>query len=375
MRTGHLAGLRGLIRALCFALSVLVAGAVAVTPAVASTLPPEYSLSIVEGANTQPEDSILNVSGYVHPKAEIVISIAHNGLVVEQDKGDEGAWLAQVPQIGDVIKLESPAGVVRGAVVYDGLPSLDPTVCAGSTNFSGQRSAGETVEGGYYTVTVGRHHHFYSSEHTLAQVQVLSGPNFQGSFLTPLLGGETVFAVESLTSPIAGGTFTYSSENDRPVGACPVPPPPPPPPPPLALMGSIVKLVQTSIHRLLQSGWSMRVAINQPGRIVEDLYLHEGALPAFAAGKHAASARTLKGTPQGAQASKRHRHKPPALLLARGTETAKAAGTFKVTMHLTAGGRRVLGHARTAKVVLIATLRANSGAKLTLGRRSLTLHR
>jgi hypothetical protein len=363
MRASHLASVRGLRRALCLVLAALVAGAVAVTPAVAGASAPEYSLSIVEGANTQPEDPILNVSGYVHPKAEVVISIAHNGLVVEQDKGDEGAWLSQVPQVGDVVKLESPAGVVRGAVVYDGLPSLDPTVCAGSTNFSGQRSVGETVEGGYYTVTVGRHHHFYSSEHTLAQVQVLSGPNFQGSFLTPLAGGETVFAVESLTSPIAGGTFTYSSENDRPVGACPVPPPPPPPPPPLALMGSIVKLVRTSIHRLLQSGWSTRVTINQPGRIVEDLYMHEGALPAFAAGKHAASAR------------KRHRHKPPAPLLARGTATVKAAGTFTVTMHLTAGGRRVLGHARSAKVVLIATLRANSGAKLTLGRRSLTLHR
>jgi hypothetical protein len=127
-------------------------------------------------------------------------------------------------------------------------------------------------------------------------------------------------------------------------------------------MGSIVKLVRTSIHRLLRSGWSTHVTINQPGMIVEDLYLHEGALPAFAAAsKHAAR--------------KRHRHKPLALLLARGTATARAAGTVTVTMHLTANGRRVLRHARSAKVVLIATLRANSGAKLTLERRSLTLHR
>ena len=43
-------------------------------------------------------------------------------------------------------------------------------------------------------------------------------------------------------------------------------------------------------------------------------------------------------------------------------------------MHLTSGGRRVLRHARSVKAVLIATLRANSGAKLTLERRSLTLH-
>jgi hypothetical protein len=198
-----------------------------------------------------------------------------------------------------------------------------------------------------------------------AQIQVLSGSVFQGNFLTPLAGGETVFAVESLVSSIAGGaTFAYSSENDRPVGACPVPPPPPPPPPPVALAGSIAKLARTSIHGLMHSGWSSQVTINQPGTIVEDLYLQGGTLPAFAAtSKHAVSGR------------KHHRRKPPALLLARGRATAKAAGTFTVTMHLTANGRRVLRHARSAKVVLITTLRANSGAKLTLERRSLTLHR
>jgi hypothetical protein len=324
---------------------------------------PEYSLSIVEGANTQPEDPILHVSAGVHPRAEVAVSITRGGLIVVKDSGDGGAWLSQVPQVGDVVTLESPVGAVRGAVVYDGLPSLDPTVCAGSTNFSGQRSAAETVEGGYYTVVP---HTSYFARHGggLAQVQVLSGSNFQGGFLTPLASGETVFAVESLLSPLEGGaTFAYSSENDRPVGACPVPPPPPPPPPPLALAGSIVKLVRTSIHRLIRSGWSTHVTINQPGRIVEDLYLHEGALPAFAAAsKHAASE------------GKRHR-KPPALLLARGTATAKVAGAVTVTMHLTSNGRRVLRHAHSAKVVLITTLTAHSGAKLTLERHSYTLHR
>jgi hypothetical protein len=373
MRTGHLASLRDRLgRAALLALSTLV---IAVAPAAASAPTPEYSLSIVEGANTQPEDSIQHVSaGAFHPKAEVVVSIAHNGLVVEQDKGDGGAWLSQVPQAGDVVTLESPVGVVRGAVVYDGLPSLDPTVCAGSTNFSGQRSQGQTVEGGYYTV-VPHPSYFARRGGGLAQVQVLSGSAFAGGFLTPLIGGETVYVVESLITPIAGGTFAYSSENDRPVGACPVPPAPPPPPPPPALSGSILKLVRTSIHRLLKSGWSTHVTINQPGTIVEDLYLHEGPLPAFAASGRSASQATLKGTPQGAQAGKRRRHKPPALLLARGTATAKAAGTVTVTMHLTANGRRRLRHARSVKVVLIATLKAGSGAKLTLERHSFTLHR
>jgi hypothetical protein len=340
---------------------VLAAGAMLATPAVADAAhAPEYSLSIVEGADTQPEDQILHVSGSVHPHAQIAVSITHNGLVNRDTGDDGGAWLSQVPQVGDVVTLESPVGVPRGAVVYDGLPSLDPTVCAGSTNFSGQRSAGETVEGGYYTVVP--HPSYYARRGGgLAQVQLLSGPTFQGGFLAPLAGGETVFAVESLISPLAGGaTFAYSSENDRPVGACPVPPPPPPPPPPLALAGSLLKLVRTSIHRLLHSGWSTHVTINQPGTIVEDLYLqHSGSVPAFAA-----------------TSTRKHSHrKPPALLLARGTATARTAGTVTVVMHLTSQGRRLLRHAHSVKVMLITTLRAHSGAKLTLERHSLTLHR
>lgn len=241
------------------------------------------------------------------------------------------------------------------AVTYDGLPSLDPTVCVGSNNFSGQRTLGYTVEGGYYTVTPARRHTYYS-QHTLAQIQVLSGSAFGGSFLNPLVAGDTVYASESLSSPLAGGaTFTYDSENDRPVGGCP-PPPPPPPPAPLALAGAFSKFTRISIAKLLRSGWTTHVTINQPGQIVEDLYRHSGAVPAFAA------------------TSKHKRRERKALLLARGIATAGAAGTVTVTIHPTSAGRRLLKHAHSAKVVLVTTLTAKSGAKLALARRSLTLH-
>jgi hypothetical protein len=292
----------------------------------------------------------------------VTVSLTHNGLVVEQDKGEGGAWLSQVPQVGDVVTLESPGFAT--AVTYDGLPSMEPTVCAGSISFSGQRTNGYTVEGGYYTV-VPHTKYFARRNGGLAQVQVLTGSSFGGDFLTSLLGGETVYAVESLTSPLAGGaTFTYSSENDRPVGGCP-PPPPPPPPPPLALAGAFSKFTRISIAKLLHTGWSTHVTINQPGKIVEDLYQHNGALPAFAA----TSKQALKDK------SKRPRKEPKALLLARGTATAKAPGAVTVTLHLTSVGRRLLEHARSAKVVLITTLTANSGAKLALARHLLTLHR
>jgi hypothetical protein len=358
MRAGQLANLRCLRCALCIVLPALIAVGTWATPALAkSSTAPEYSLSIVEGADTQPEDAIEHVSASVNSEAEVAVSIIHDGLAVDKQSGKGGVWLGQVPQVGDTVTFESEGFTT--AVAYDGLPSLEPTVCAGSTNFSGQRTAGYTIEGGYYTV-VPHPRYFARRDGGLAQVQVLTGSSFGGDFLTPLVSGETVYAVESLTSPLAGGaTFTYSSEYDRPVGGCPPPPPPPPPPAPLALAGGFSKFAGITIAKLLRFGWSTHVTINQPGKIVENLYQHSGALPAFAAtSKH-----------------KRPRKDPKALLLARGTATAKAAGTVTVTMHLTSVGRRLLKHAHSVKVVLVTTLTAGSGAKLALGRRSLTLHR
>ncbi len=357
VRTGRPLSLPRLIAALCCALAAYATTAILAAPAGAweHNKAPEYSLSIVEGADTPLEGSIEHVSAGVNSKAEVTVSLIHNGLVVEQDKHEEGAQLSQVPQVGDVVTFESQGFTT--SVTYDGLPSLESTVCAGSTNFSGQRTAGYTVEGGYYTVIP---HSPYSAQRTLAQVQVLSGSSFGGDFLTPLVSGETVYVVESLTSPLAGGaTFTYSSEYDRPVGGCPPPLLPPPPPPPLALAGAFSKFTGSSIVKLLRSGWLTHVTINQPGTIVEDLYQHSGILPAFAARSK----------------TKRPRKEPKALLLARGTTTAKAPGTVAVTMHLTSAGRRLLKHARSVKVVLITTLTASSGAKLALGRHSLTLYR
>lgn len=338
-----------------FVLTAFAVWVLSAAPALANKSAPEYSLSVVEGADTQPEDSIEHVSAGASENAEVSVSLTHNGLVVAQDTGKGGAWLSQVPQVGDVLTFASQGFTT--AVTYDGLPSLDPTVCVGSNNFSGQRTLGYTVEGGYYTVTPARHHTYYS-QHTLAQIQVLSGSAFGGSFLNPLVSGDTVYGAESLSSPLPGGaTFTYYSENDRPVGGCPPPPPPPPPPAPLALAGAFSKFTRISIAKLLHSGWPTHVTINQPGQIVEDLYQHSGAVPAFAA------------------TSKHKRKVRKALLLARGTVIASAAGTVTVTIHLTSAGRRLLKHAHSAKVVLVTTLTAKSGARLALARRSLTLHR
>lgn len=324
---------------------------------------PIYTLTVSEGETTLPEFSIDGTSANVNVGGSVALSIVRNGTVFARSTGGSGyAGTSQVPQVGDVLSMESPVGTPVGAVVYDGLPSMDPTVCAGSANFSGQNSPGETVKGKYVTLTP-RVERYGTSEQESnigrAQVTILSGSTFGGSFLAPLMPGQTVTAMESLETPLAGGAvFKYESENSRPVGACPVVVASVPPPPPPALQGAILKLLHTTIHNLLTHGWRNHVTINQPGTVTQDLYLRGGKLPAYAA--------TSTGG---------HHHKtPPALLLARGITTAKSAGTVSVLLRPTVKGRRRLKSAKKLTVVLVTTLHSSSGAKLNLPRRTVTLH-
>jgi hypothetical protein len=355
------------------ALLVLGASGLCASPAAAwneESTTPHYSLSIVEGETTLPEHSIISTNGRGPENASVAVSIVSGGIEVSRASGEGGAWMSSIPAVGDVVNLESPTGPhghpggrIVGSFVYDGLPSIDPTVCAGSVNFSGQRSAGQTIQGGYFSDGIGPYGEFERGNPGQAQITLLSGSAFAGNFLAPLAFGQTVWAKESLETPLAGGAvFTYESETDRPVGACPAPaPPPPPPPPPPALEGSILKLAHTTIQKFLKDGWLVQVTINQPGTVTDDLYLQGGTLPAFAAS---------------AGRGRHRRRKPkPALLLARGSVTAKSAGTVDVLIRVTANGRRVLRHAKHVSTVLVTTLRSDSGAKLSLGRRPVSLRR
>jgi hypothetical protein len=325
-------------------------------------------MSIVEGATTLPEYEHPNWAsgGIENAKTEVVLEILHGGLVVGQDSGKngEGAWVSPGPQVGDEVVLESPRGTVISRVVYDGLPTMDATVCAGSTNFSGANTSGNVVEG-YYVRNVLETPYHQSTRPVQkafgeAQVKSLSGTTFGGNFLKPLELGEDVGAVESLKTSLAGeATYTYKSETERPVGGCPAPPPPVILPIALpVLQGSLFKLLHTTIAKLLKSGWHNQVTINQPGTVTQDLYLVGGTLPAFAS--------SAKG---------RHHKKPPAVLLARGSATAKSAGKVVVVVRPTKRGRHILNGAKHVKAVLITTLHSTAGAKLNLGRRTVTLHR
>lgn len=336
--------------------------ALAVPAGATSAKGPHYTLKISEGESTLPEwDGVAYTSGYVEPGAQVAVSIVRGGVTVYRDVHGGYAGFPQVPQVGDVVTLESPVGTLIGSAVYDGLPSIDPTVCAGSTNFSGSNSPGEVVEGFYENeVLVHPYHHSPELQRTAfgeAQVKTLSGTTYGGAFLTPLLLGENVTATESLKTPLPGeATYTFISETERPVGNCPAPPAPYKPPPPPVLSGGLARVLHMSIKGLLKSGAKDSVSINQAGTVVQDLYLKGGSVPAFAS-------------------SAKHHKAPPALLLARGSATAKAAGTVKVSLHVTRRGRSRLRSAHKVTVVLVTTLRSTGGARLSLPRRTLTLHR
>jgi len=332
-------------------------------PASARSTPTVYKLTISEGETTLPENPIEFTSGSASDGSQVQVSIVRGGLVVARSHpSGGGTGMSQVPAAGDVVNLESPVGTVIGSVVYDGLPSMGPTVCAGSTNFSGQNTLGETVKGKAVALAVQIEKYGSSiveSSFQHAQVTMLSGTTFGGSFLAPLALGQTVTAIESLETPLAGGAiFDYVSENSRPVGGCPpvvVPPPPPPPAP--ALQGALLKLPHFTILSLLKSGLRDHVTINQPGTVTQDLYLQGGTVPAVAA-------------------SKGHHKKPrPALLVARGALVASSAGTVTVLLKLTSKGRLKLRSLKNAKLVLITTLRISSGARLNLGPRTVQLRR
>jgi hypothetical protein len=349
------------------ALAVCVAAALGAPSSAAASGPLEYTLKVTEGVTTVPENSVAYTSAHANHKTQMRLNLVHNGVLTYTDPTSHGEWVGfpQVPVPGDVLTLESPFGTVVGSVAYDGLPSMDASVCAGSRNFSGQRSGAESVQGRYYTEApvLDRYGHpipgqWQHVNEGFAQVTALAGSAFGGSFLAPLALGETVVATESIEEPLGGGAvFTYESETVRPVGACPVPPPPPPPPPaPLipALRASIAKVMFPRLSALRRKGLHDQVLVNQRAFVVQDLFLAGGALPAHA--------------------SRRAHRPPPAVLLARGTAASGGAGSVTVTLRPTAKGWSRMRNARNLSVVLLTTVHNASGSSITLPARRLKLH-
>jgi hypothetical protein len=356
------------IRARCKALAGLLAVALPAlsgfTPASAwaNSHGTQYTLEVIEGENTIPQyESVAGTIAKVEPGAPVAVSIVSGGTTIYKNEGYGWASVPQVPLPGQTVELESPIGHVVGSDVYDGLPTIDPSTCVGSTNFEGDNTSGFTVEGSYITLTLlsARKHEVKPSGFGVAQVKSLTGTSFGGSFLAPIAPGATVMVTESLKSALPGeATYTYVSERVEPANAtCPAPPPPPPPAPLVTpLSGVLVSLGHSKIKLVLKSGYRDRVSINQAGTVTQDLFLRGGKLPAAAASHH-------------------KRKTPPALLLARGVTKTSAAGTVSVVLKLTAAGKRKLKSARSLNAILLTTLRTAGGQVDTMAPKSLTLHR
>ncbi len=343
------------------AAALLVLCAIAPTSAWASSHGTQYTLEVTEGENTIPQyESVAGTVAKVEPSASLAVSIVRNGTTVYKNEGYGWASVPQVPQPGETVVLESPVGHVIGSNVYDGLPTIDPSTCVGSTNFEGDNTSGFTVEGSYITLTLlsARKHEVTRSGFGQAQVKSLTGTSFGGNFLAPIASGATVMVTESLKSALPGeATYTYVSERVEPANAtCPAPPPPPAPRPLVTpLHGALVTLGHSKIQTVLKSGYRDRVSINQAGTLTQELFLRGGKLPATAASHH--------------------KKTPPAVLLARGTAKTSAAGTVSVALKLTTAGRRKLKSAGTVNAILLTTLRTANGQVDTLAPKSLTLHR
>ncbi len=335
-----------------------------------------YTLKIVTGETTLPEYPIAGTSASVSVESgkrpQVAVSIVHNGITTITSQDQEGEWgagFSQVPQQGETAVLESPVGHVIGSIVYDGMPTIDPTTCVGSANFEGENTSGYTVEGAYQLDSLVTPYHRLTekleTDFQLAQVKSLTGTSFGGSFVQPIPSGATVSVTESLKTPLSSAsspqgetTFLYESEHVEPANkTCPTPPAPPPSTPLVTpLQGALVKLGRSTILGFLKSGWGDHVSINQAGTVTQDLYLRGGKLPASAAsvGKH---------------------HRKMDVLLARGTVKASAAGTVSVRLKLTSAGRHHLRSARHVNGILLTTLRSADGQVDTLSPHSLTLTR
>jgi len=323
----------------------------------ASAAAPQYELYVSSGASTRgPLNYTYAWAENVPGNQQLSLSILRAGSVVASQAGAGYAELTQAPSVGDTVVLQDPVGTTVASVVYDGLPSIDPSVCVGAASISGQRTGAAAVTAGAYLATGGGPYG-EGNGYLTAQISTLSGSSYAGSFATALTSAHTVWANEMLQSSAPGGLLTYNSTTSRPVGACPTPAPPPPPAPKppaakvAALSGKILALTGATLAKLLHSGWTIPLQVSQPGTVTMDLFMEGGRLPAKASKK-----------------------KHAAVLLARGQAVAKAPG--KVTLHLriTPSGRHRLRHAKKVHVVLLTTLHGTTGT-LNLGRRKLTLHR
>jgi hypothetical protein len=289
-----------------------------------------------------------------YPQPPAAVSIVHNGAVAATQTGPGGAYMTAAPAVGDTVRVEQPPGNPIESIVYN--LTVDPSTCIGAKTISGQRSdPGAQVfayafvpsEGGYGTFTQ-------------AQITTLSGSTYAGTFPRALTSSDFVSVGETASFTRAYGYFEYDGSLEKAVGACPPPPaktsgPATGPRPP---KGSISINARRALRAFFRKGLTLTVSVDQPGRVVENVFLANGKLPG-------------KASSVGGAKSKRKRG---ATLIGRGSVKVVKAGAVKVTVRPTRAAKR-LRRKRSLKVQFLTTLSNLAGQATTLPPKRVTLKR
>jgi hypothetical protein len=267
------------------------------------------------------------------------LSVSHGGGRATAPAGSGSLADVSSPlAAGDVITIGCGGRVVSFA--YDALPSIGPAACAGSRTINGGLSVG-----GMLILAVARpgNNVPYTRASQVATTIPAAG-SYAGRFPRPLLATDVVRVDEFVRGAINGLLVDYYSIQERVAGACATA---------AAPRGSVALVHRRPLlPEFLHRGLATRVSDDQPGTVVENLYLDDGApLPAHAA------RRTRKPTPIG-----------------RGSATITKAGKVTLTVRPNASGRR-LSPSHSVRALLLTTLRNRAGASRTLAVKRITLAR
>lgn len=320
-----------------FSISVFPAGAFTPPGAPANTSTGSYS----GWADTGP----CAVPTCAYPRTEQI----RGGVVVPPVRGSVSV------QVGDVFRIVRPEdGVVLAQTTYNGTPALSDATCVGQNGFAGTRAPDAAVAvrayGAFEATTVGR---YFPRKNNIGRVRTLGDGTFAGVFDDQLAPGDLVRATQTVET-LVGATHTIVETSvTRVVGSCPPPPPPVVDRTPPRSTSFDLGAQSTSVRSFLKFGLTNFVGIDEPGTVFQALYLDNGAkLPAGAA---------------------RAKKKPKRVLLGTGQTPSTIPGIVKVVIKPTKAARTALRGKKTAKVVLLTSIRDAAGNTINLKAKKLKL--
>jgi hypothetical protein len=276
-------------------------------------------------------------------------------------------------QAGDVIRVLRN-GAEAASLTYDGYPSFDAGTCAGQTAFTGKRTGTANVSEVYaYKWEPFRYRGFDTYRTTgeiVGDITGLAGDAFSGAFRAALPAGHILTATQT-QRPADGVTFYTTVE--RPVADCPQQTTEPSQQPQLPTVtpdtvkpkGKLILpsgKVLTLKNLFDADGMTTTVELDEPGTVVQALYLRNGAKVPQVVTANAAQ-------------KKKKKKKAKRVLIAKGQASSQTAGQVKVRLKATKKARKAYKRKRKVKAVLVTTVADLAGNVTSLPQRKLTLRK